>query len=107
MAKNKTSFTKRPENSGRKKGTPNKATSDIREAYRLLIEKNLVNLTKWLETIADKDPERAIKILADLSEFVIPKLSRTELAGDKENPINLEGHTFEELYQLKYGRKPE
>lgn len=72
---------------GRKEGTPNKVTKDIREAYKLLIEANLPNLTKWLERIAMKDPERAIRILADLSEYVIPKLARTEHTGEGGKPI--------------------
>ena len=67
---------------GRKKGVPNKATRDIKEAYRQLIEKNLDNLTKWIEQIAAKDPEKAIRILADLSEYVVPKLARQEHTGE-------------------------
>lgn len=63
---------------GRTKGTPNKSTRDIREAYRMLIENNLDNLTKWLENVATKDPAKAIYILSDLSEYVLPKLSRIE-----------------------------
>ena len=63
---------------GRVKGTPNKSTRDIREAYRMLIENNLDNLTKWLEKVAVKDPAKAIYILSDLSEYVLPKLSRVE-----------------------------
>ena len=75
---------------GRKRGTPNKATKDIREAYRMLIQKNTGNLTKWLDAIAEKSPERAIYILAELSEYVIPKLSRTDLtSGDKPFKIDL------------------
>ena len=63
---------------GRTKGTPNKSTRDIREAYRMLIENNLDSLTKWLEEVAVKDPAKAIYILSDLSEYVLPKLSRVE-----------------------------
>lgn len=66
---------------GRKKGVPNKATRDIKEAYRQLIENNLGNLTTWLKRIAEKDPEKAIKIIAELSEFVVPKLARSEHTG--------------------------
>lgn len=66
---------------GKKKGVPNKTTRDIKEAYRLLIENNLDNLTGWLEQIAAKDPEKAIKIINDLSEYVIPKLARSEHTG--------------------------
>jgi len=69
---------KRPANAGRRKGTANKQTRDIKEAYKMLIEDNLPNLTIWLKRIARKNPEKAIYILSDLSEYVIPKLSRTE-----------------------------
>lgn len=66
---------------GRPKGIENKVTRDIKEAYRMLIESNLDNLTGWLEMIAAKDPEKAIRIISDLSEYVIPKLARQELTG--------------------------
>ena len=72
---------------GRKPGVPNKVTKDIKEAYRQLIEKNLDNLTGWLEKIAEKDPEKAIKIINDLSEYVIPKLARSELTGSDGKPL--------------------
>jgi hypothetical protein len=32
----------------------------------------------WLEKIAKENPEKAIRIIADLSEYVIPKLARSE-----------------------------
>src|SRR5438045_2043798 len=38
------------------------------------------------------------------------KLLPIQIAGDPENPIGVnvaEGMTFEQLYQLKYGKKPE
>lgn len=63
------------------KGAVNQTTRDIKEAYRKLIENNLDNLTLWLEQIAANDPEKAIKILSDLSEYVIPKLARSEFTG--------------------------
>lgn len=69
---------------GKKKGSQNKVTKDIKEAYRLLIESNIPNLTKWLETVAEKNPAQAIMIISELSEYVVPKLSRTDLtSGDK------------------------
>jgi hypothetical protein len=75
---------------GRKKNVPNKTTKDIKEAYRLLIEKNLDNLTTWLERVAEEDPEKAIRIINDLSEYVIPKLARTDLtSGDEKIQIKL------------------
>lgn len=81
---------KKPANSGKKKGTQNKATKDIKEAYRLLIESNLENMTKWLKDIASKDPAKAIYIISDLSEYVVPKLSRTDINAEvKTEGINI------------------
>jgi hypothetical protein len=70
---------------GRPVGVPNKNTSAIKEAYQMLIENNLDNLTKWLQLIAEKDPEKAIRIISDLSEYVIPKLARTDLRSEDES----------------------
>lgn len=63
---------------GRGKGTPNKVTKDVREAYQMLIEKNLSNLDAWVKKVAEKDPAQALRIIVDLSEYVIPKLARVE-----------------------------
>ncbi len=77
MAKTKTSF-KRGEAKGKPKGALNHTTKDIKEAFKMLIEKNIDNLSGWLDHIAEKNPERALKIIIDLSEYIIPKLARTE-----------------------------
>jgi hypothetical protein len=75
---------------GRGKGALNKTTIDIKEAYKQLIEKNLDNLTGWLEQIAEKDPEKAIRIISELSEYVIPKLARTDLtSGNKPIKVKI------------------
>lgn len=63
---------------GRKKGTPNKVSKDIRNAFKLLIENNLENLSIWLKWIARENPEKAFDIIIKLSEYVTPKLNRTE-----------------------------
>lgn len=67
---------------GRKKGTPNKSTVEIREAYQKLVEGNLDNMTKWLDTIAKDNPEKAMDMMLKLSEYMIPKLARQEIVGD-------------------------
>ena len=63
---------------GRAKGVENKTTRDIKEAYKNLVENNLDNIKTWLEKIAAKDPEKAVYIIINLSEYVLPKLARTE-----------------------------
>jgi len=66
---------------GRLQGTQNKISKDIKEAFKLLIEKNIENLSGWLDHVAKKDPEKAFNIIIDLSEFIIPKQKRTELTS--------------------------
>ena len=67
---------------GRKPGTVNKNTKQIREAYQKLTEDNLDNMTLWLHQIAADDPAKAMDLMLRLSEYIIPKLARQELVGN-------------------------
>jgi hypothetical protein len=66
---------------GRTKGTPNKSTAEIREAYQKLVDDNLDNMKVWLEKVAEDDPNKALDMMLKLSEYFIPKLARQELTG--------------------------
>ena len=66
---------------GRPAGRPNNATVAAREAFQRLLEDNAPRLQGWLEQVAEDDPGRALDLMTRLSEFVIPKLSRSELRG--------------------------
>lgn len=66
---------------GRPKGSKNKATKHIREAYQKLTEDNLDNMSIWLAQIAAEDPARAMDTMIRLSEYILPKLARTEMTG--------------------------
>jgi hypothetical protein len=66
---------------GRGKGTPNKSTAEIREAYQKLVDDNLDNMKIWLERVAEDDPNKALDMMLKLSEYFIPKLARQELTG--------------------------
>lgn len=72
---------------GRPKGAKNKTTENIRKAYQQLTEDNLENMTAWLAQIAADDPKQAMEMMIKLSEFVIPKLARTELTGDNGDDL--------------------
>lgn len=72
------------EGSGRKKGTPNKVTSDARSLFVAVVEKNAKRMKKWFDALDKKakdDPAKAITTFLHASEFVLPKLARTELAN--------------------------
>ena len=66
---------------GRPKGSKNKNTQQIREAYQRLTEDNLENMSIWIQQIAADSPERAFKLMLEMSEFVLPKISRMELTS--------------------------
>jgi len=63
---------------GRPKGVPNKTTTKIKEAYQKLLEDNLDNMSQWLAQIAAENPDKAVDLMLKLSEYLIPKLARTE-----------------------------
>lgn len=67
---------------GRPKGSVNKSTKQVRQAYQNLVEMNLDNMTQWLSQVAAENPEKAMTLMLQLSEFIIPKLARTELTGN-------------------------
>jgi hypothetical protein len=80
---------KRP-NQGRPPGMANKATQNAREAIAKLVEGNVHRLQGWLDAIAQDEkqgPLVAYRCFMDVVEYHIPKLARTELIGDPENPI--------------------
>jgi hypothetical protein len=97
--------------SGNPKGKPlgaeNHITKDIKQAYKELIENNVDNLTKWLSDIAKNNPEKAIYILINLSEYVIPKLGRIDsdltTKGEKitQSQYDLSKLSVEALKELK------
>lgn len=67
---------------GKKPGTQNKTTRKVREAYQNLVEMNLDNMSIWISQVAGDDPKAALELMIKLSEYIIPKLARTELSGN-------------------------
>ena len=79
---------------GRLPGSKNKNTQLIREAYQKLTEDNLLNMSMWIQQIAADNPEKAFKLMLEMSEFVLPKLNRTELTGNNGDDL-FKSLTFE------------
>jgi hypothetical protein len=70
---------------GRGKGTPNKATTDVREAIAVFAKANAHQMGEWL--LAIDDPARRLDLYLRALEYHIPKLGRTEVVGDPALPI--------------------
>ena len=110
---------------GRTKGTPNKATQTAREAIADFVDGNAHHLETWLQTVANgvkridpetgeeeylipPNPAKAFDLFQSVVEYHVPKLARMEVAGDRDNPVQVE-HTatmFGELLKsLKLARQ--
>ena len=83
-------------NSGRPKGSVNKSNNKIRETFQLLLENNIEKIQDDLNELEPKD---RIKLLLDLSNFIIPKMKSVDLKADKKETILIdfsEDISFEE-----------
>lgn len=67
---------------GRPKGSINKSTQIIRMAYAELLEKNLKKMQKDLDSI--EKPETRLKILIEMSKYVVPALSSVNIDASEE-----------------------
>jgi hypothetical protein len=73
---------------GRPKGTPNRTTTEIREAYQQLISGNIEQLNEDLTAL---EPFQRLKIVIEMSKYILPTLRATDLkVGDNGfNPITI------------------
>jgi hypothetical protein len=67
---------------GRTKGTANKTTAEIREHFQNLVSNNLEQLDNDLKSL---EPLQRLKMIIELSKFVVPTLKATELTTGIEN----------------------
>jgi hypothetical protein len=74
-------------NTGRKAGSLNRATKDIRDAFTLLIENNIDTLQEDLNGL---EPKERVKLLLDMAQFVVPKLRSVDLKSDVEETITID-----------------
>lgn len=71
-----------PPRPGSRKGIPNKATANAREAIARLVDGNAGRLQEWIDQIAEQEgPLAAWRCFMDVVEYHIPKLARTEHTG--------------------------
>ena len=69
---------------GRPKGSKNKKTEQWEEFSAWFLTEGMSKLEREMAILEGKDYIVTVK---DLLEYFKPKLARTELAGDKDNPI--------------------
>jgi len=70
---------------GRTKGVPNKSTAEVRDAIAAFASANVDQMGDWLNAI--ESPEKKLDLFLRAIEYHIPKLARTEHAGDPDQPM--------------------
>jgi hypothetical protein len=112
---------------GRPAGSPNKATTEARQAIAAFVDGNAHRLTGWLDQVAagvkteDPDtgeekyivppnPAKAFDMFQSVVEYHIPKLARQEHVGNDDKPLVIEHNVnvFGELLKsIKMSRQAE
>lgn len=116
---------------GRAPGVPNKATAEARKAIADFVDGNAHRLVTWLDKVSDgvketvtdpktgeareqwlvqPNPGKAFELFQSVVEYHVPKLQRMEVAGDQENPVQIDHYhnVFGELLRnLKAQRQSE
>jgi hypothetical protein len=67
---------------GRTAGVVNKTTTEIREHFQNLVSSNLEQLNEDLKSL---EPLQRLKMIIELSKFVVPTLKATELTTSEDN----------------------
>ena len=96
---------------GRPKGVPNKITTDLREFWRNILERQLPVIEEKLAKLAATDPDKYLSRIMDAHEYVIPKLARTELSGIDGGPVQIARDPYDIcrdiIFQIASGPKKE
>lgn len=73
-----------------RKGVPNKATANAREAIARFVDKNSRKLQRWLTKIEqEQGAYAAYRCYLDLIEYHVPKLSRAIVTGADDGPVEV------------------
>lgn len=71
---------------GREKGSKNRATTELRDFFRDLLEQNREQI---VEDLAAIDPLSRLRIIVEMSSFVLPKLASVQAEVQTDTRITL------------------
>jgi hypothetical protein len=67
-----------------RKGIPNKASSQVREAFKQLVERNLPQMQTDLDSL---EPRDRLKFMLDLSKLILPQLQSISIDDLREREM--------------------
>lgn len=91
---------KRPKTGGRKRGTANVVTRDVKQAIAAFAEGNVHRLREWIERVAETDPAKAADLFIRLLEYHVPKLARSEVEVRAHPPTPVREMSLAELQAI-------
>jgi len=74
-------------NEGRPKGSVNKSSNEIREAFQMLLEDNLPTLKRDISSL---EPKERVKFMLDLASFIIPKMKSIDVKSIDTEVITID-----------------
>ena len=74
-------------NEGRPKGSVNKSSNEIREAFQMLLEDNLPTLKRDISSL---EPKERVKFMLDLASFIIPKMKAIDVKSENTETITID-----------------
>ena len=73
---------------GRPPGALNRSTEEMKLTIARAVNNTLNTISKDLEDIKKRDPEKAMDLALKLMEYALPKLSRTEMKAEIDQRIH-------------------
>lgn len=80
---------------GRKVGSKNKATMELRQVIADIADRQAPKVEAWLEKVAEDDPGKALDLFLRMIEYHIPKLARTEMTGEDGGALTIRVTRFD------------
>ncbi len=65
-----------------RKGVPNRATNEVRKAFKQLVESNLPQMQSDLDSL---EPRDRLKFILDIAKFILPTLQAVSVDDLREN----------------------
>ena len=69
---------------GTRRGVPNKASSQVREAFKQLVESNLPQMQSDLDSL---EPKERIKFMLDMAKLILPQLQSISIDDLREKEV--------------------
>ncbi len=67
-----------------REGVPNRATSEVRKAFQLLVEANMPQMQADLDSL---EPKERVKFMLDMAKFILPQLQSISIDDLREKEI--------------------